>query len=236
MPRPKKNRRICSLPFCSLFVPAPVRCGAGLQNAVSEDPVVLKVDEFETVRLIDYEGFDQKTCAEQMNVARTTVQAMYESARSKVAECLVEGRALKIEGGDYDIEARPGYPAASETPAFSGNGKIAVPVEKDEIYSHFGRAAWFKIYIIEDYLIRSTQLVPVREHGRGTLAAAIRDLGVNVLICSRIGNGAIQALCVSGVIVCREIDGNPDDRVAEFLCGKLSGMKSAESSCGGRRR
>ena len=61
----------------------------------------MTVEEHETIRLIDLKGFTQEECAEQMQVARTTVQRIYNDARKKVAEALVLGKMLQIEGGDY---------------------------------------------------------------------------------------------------------------------------------------
>lgn len=65
--------------------------------------VVLTVDEYEVMRLLDYMGFSQEKCAERMNVSRTTVTRMYESVRKKLAEALVMGREILIEGGDVMV-------------------------------------------------------------------------------------------------------------------------------------
>ena len=60
----------------------------------------MTVDEYETIRLIDLEGFTQEECAEQMNVARSTIQSIYVEAR-KTGGGLVNGKVLSIEGGTY---------------------------------------------------------------------------------------------------------------------------------------
>lgn len=76
--------------------------------------IVMTVDEFEAIRLIDLEGLNQEECSERMAVARTTVQAIYNSARVKLAECLVKGMELSISGGDYIL--------CSEEPCGCGHG------------------------------------------------------------------------------------------------------------------
>lgn len=65
--------------------------------------MVLTVDEYEAVRLIDRQGFSQEECSAYMQVARSTVQSIYNSARKKLAEALVDGRSLRIEGGNYQL-------------------------------------------------------------------------------------------------------------------------------------
>ncbi|MEG1061082.1 MAG: DUF134 domain-containing protein [Oscillospiraceae bacterium] len=94
MPRPCKRRRICAMPGCKRFGP---KDGTAAERLI----VVMTLDEFESIRLIDLESLTQEQCAERMNVARTTAQSIYNNARIKLAECLVNGKELHIEGGDY---------------------------------------------------------------------------------------------------------------------------------------
>lgn len=96
MSRPRKWRKVCLLPENSLFGPLNAPHPAGRT-------IIMTIDEFETIRLIDLEAMTQEECAERMNVARTTVQRIYNDARRKVAASLVEGSILKIEGGDYKL-------------------------------------------------------------------------------------------------------------------------------------
>lgn len=93
MPRPKKCRKVCSMPGTSKFV----------ANNLNKACISLKVDEYECVRLIDYKGFSQEKCAEYMQVSRATVQLIYDGARKKIATALVEGCSILIEGGNYKL-------------------------------------------------------------------------------------------------------------------------------------
>ncbi len=89
MARPVKTRRINALP----------------EAYRQEGPaVVLGLDEFECIRLIDCCGYSQAECGERMEVARTTIALIYERARRKIAESIVYGRPLEISGGCYRIE------------------------------------------------------------------------------------------------------------------------------------
>jgi len=92
MPRPRKCRRVCRMPGCRRFGP--------LETQVMQSAISMTVDEFEAIRLIDLLGLTQEECAGHMAVARTTAQAIYNSARAKLAEVLVHGRELLISGGD----------------------------------------------------------------------------------------------------------------------------------------
>lgn len=95
MPRPLKFRKVCCMPKENYF--APKGC-TDRKNAIN-----LTVDEYETIRLIDKENFSQEECGEYMMIARTTVQQIYTQARKKIAEALVNGVPLVIEGGNYQL-------------------------------------------------------------------------------------------------------------------------------------
>ena len=61
------------------------------------------MEETEAIRLKDIEDLDQAACAERMNVSRPTVQRILESARKKIADALLNGKAIKIEGGNVEM-------------------------------------------------------------------------------------------------------------------------------------
>ena len=90
MPRPQRYRRICALPEHTTFLSPGEDAGA---------PVTLSLDEYEAIRLMDREGRTHEQCAEIMQVSRTTVTEIYAAARKKLAEALVDGRGLVINGG-----------------------------------------------------------------------------------------------------------------------------------------
>lgn len=96
MARPQKLRRVCSMPCRRRFGPLGER-------PASDDVVTISLDEYEAVRLIDLEGMTQEECADAMHVARTTVQGIYLAARKKLADILVNGKTLLIEGGSVQL-------------------------------------------------------------------------------------------------------------------------------------
>ncbi len=95
MPRKKKCRKVCRLPEIREFFPM------GKQEMLPV--VVMTVEEYETIRLIDKQGFSQEECGNYMHIARTTVQQIYADARKKLADALVDGAPLRIEGGNYRL-------------------------------------------------------------------------------------------------------------------------------------
>ena len=97
MPRPKQFRRIVAPPIMIGFKPF------GIPRKELES-VVLSFDEYESFRLLDYEGLLQEQAAERMNVSRPTLTRIYENARKTIARAFVECKMIVIEGGNVEFE------------------------------------------------------------------------------------------------------------------------------------
>ncbi|MFZ5646095.1 MAG: DUF134 domain-containing protein [Bacillota bacterium] len=99
MSRPPKCRKVEFLPQLTYFKPA----GVPIRDLTE---VNLTVEELEAIRLKDLMGLEQEACAERMGVSRPTYHRILTSARQKVAEALINGRAIKVEGGNFQVVIR----------------------------------------------------------------------------------------------------------------------------------
>ena len=97
MPRPKRNRTILHPPVMEGFKPFGI-------PMTDLEPVILLYEEYESLRLSDYQGLTQEQSAERMNVSRPTFTRIYEKARRTIAQAFVEGKAIFIEGGNYHTD------------------------------------------------------------------------------------------------------------------------------------
>ena len=203
MARPCKKRWVCGEPRCRRFGPSDV---------LNIEEVVLNLDEYECIRLIDYEGLEQEQCAAQMGVARTTVQAIYKSAREKLADSIVNAKHLRIEGGDVvRIIPKGGHI----------NMRIAVTYEDGQIFQHFGHTEMFKLYDVEDGKVVGSEVVDTNGQGHGALAGFLLGNKVDVLICGGIGGGAQMALADAGIKLFGGVAGSADTAVEAFLKQEL---------------
>lgn len=211
MARPTRCRRIERLPEYRSFSPDDV-------NAT--ESVRMTVDEFEALRLLDDEGLTQEGCAERMNVARTTVTAIYDSARRKVADALVHGKRLLITGGCCAFEPVE----LTQTIMEKGNNsmRIAVTYENGEVYQHFGHTEQFKLYDAEGGAIIAEQVVDTNGSGHGALAGFLQAARVDALICGGIGMGAQMALADAGIRLYAGVQGSADAAAKALAVGNLS--------------
>ena len=116
MPRPRKQKRVFRMPERTLYGP--------LDGTKKDTEINLLVEEYETIRLIDFENLNQEECAEDMNVARATVQRLYDTARTKIASSIITGATLRIGGGDYQInsEFETNFRGANSSNSCRGKG------------------------------------------------------------------------------------------------------------------
>ena len=93
MGRPKKPKIVCcdkTIKFIS-------------KSDSSRTPTQIPVEEYESIRLIDYAGLTQSECADMMGVSRSAIQQLYKNARHKLAKALVERHDISIKGGNYQL-------------------------------------------------------------------------------------------------------------------------------------
>ena len=210
MPRPIRCRRIEKMPAFRSFSPDDVQ---------TAESVRMTVDEYEALRLLDDEGLTQEACAARMNVARTTVTAIYDSARKKVAEALVHGKRLLITGGC--CEYRPVEIDQNIMEKGTETMRIAVTYENGEIFQHFGHTEAFKLYDVEDGKIVSEQIVPTNGSGHGALAGFLNAAKADALICGGIGMGAQMALADAGIKLYAGVQGSADEAAKALAAGNL---------------
>ena len=94
MARPQRCRKICAEPMFDRFIPE------GQENV---DNIIMTVDEYEVIRLVDHKSCTHEECAKHMDIARSTVTEIYVSARKKIADSLINGKRLLIRGGHYRL-------------------------------------------------------------------------------------------------------------------------------------
>ena len=226
MARPSRCRRVCFEPEYDSFTP----CGS-----INTVEVILSIDEFEAIRLIDYEKQTHERCGRQMGISRTTVTEIYERARAKIADCIVNGKALRIAGGNYELCDgsawkccgkrcnKINFSAQSQADNRKETGimKIAVTYENGNVFPHFGHTNQFKVYEIENEKIANEQVINTNGSGHGALAGMLSELRVDTLICGGIGAGAQNALATAGIKLYGGVSGSADDAVTALLAGTL---------------
>jgi predicted DNA-binding protein (UPF0251 family) len=99
MPRPRLCRRIASAPNVVYFKPA------GMPLADLEE-CIISLEEYEAVRLKDLEGLEQEDAARKMDISQPTFHRLILAARKKIADAIVNGKALRIDGGNYKISGQ----------------------------------------------------------------------------------------------------------------------------------
>lgn len=187
--------------------------------------LILNLEEWECLRLVDYMGLSQQEASISMETSRQSVQYLLQSARKKVARALVESIPLSIDGGNYTKILN------ENTFKEEGNNnmKIAVTFENDKVFSHFGRTPYFAIYEIEDGNLKNKTIVETPASGHGALVDFLTEQKIEALICGGIGGGAVNALREAGISIYSGASGDVDEQVDSFIKGQLP--MSGEANC-----
>ncbi len=218
MTRPKCCRDISGMPDSNYFKPR------GIPSSLLEE-VALTLDEFEAVRLADLEGLYQEGAASRMNISRPTFGRIIESAHRKIADCLVNGKALKIEGGEINIKKKENIM------------KVAVPSCQNQVDAHFGHCENFTVFTIDNNKIASQETItPPSGCGcKSDIAGILAQMGVKFMLAGNMGQGAVNVLGGHGIKVVRGCAGDVRDVVESWLTGKVndSGIACSqhESAC-----
>lgn len=226
--RPKSCRRVGSQPDITYFKPR----GVPLSEL---EEVVLTVDEFEAIKLADLDGLYQEEAAVKMNVSRPTFSRVISSGHRKIAEALVQGKALRIEGGKVEV-------ASAITPSEQGEGKMNIAVSTIDgktICGHLGKCKNFIIYEtdgkeIKNKLFRASGgACPGHgEGGEGREHNVSPFNGCHVVISQGMGQGMLNGLVQAGIQPVITDQSDPDAVVSKFLRGELSGTTKSTCECG----
>ncbi len=211
MARPQRSRRIYTFPDYWSFGP---------EEEAGED-VILALDEYETIRLIDLEKMTQEECADQMDIARTTVTSIYDRARQKLADSLVNGKRLVLSGGSYTLREEANLYGNKIDKKGKHIMRIAVPFENGNVFQHFGHSEQIKLYDVENGNIISEKVADTNGSGHGALAGFLVSCEADALICGGIGGGAKSAISEAGIRLYAGVSGSADEAVRALLDGTL---------------
>lgn len=177
------------------------------------DEVVLGCAEAESIRLADLEGLYQEAAARRMRVSRPTFGRILETARRKVADAILNGKVLRIEGGDATI--------GEEGELMM---KIAAPSRDGQIDEHFGHCKEYLVFTANGKELIPEPTIPSTE-GCGCKSGIAVDLaaaGVTHMVAGNMGAGALKVLGSHGITVIRGAQGDAKAAVQAFVDGMLA--------------
>jgi len=218
MPRTPSPKTIRSTPATRVFTPL-----EGEPTTV-QGGIILLLEEWEALRLVDYAGLEQTEAAISMGISRQSVQMLLSSARSKLARVVVEGLPLRIQGD-------PKQTGKSDTSLIKRNSrmKIAVTAQNTQVFPHFGRTPEFYIVTAEDGKITDENIIQAPAEGHGALVSFLVSQDVDTLICGGIGGGAVNSLRAAGIQIYAGASGPVKEQVLSLLSGQLP--QQGEANC-----
>ncbi|MFZ2071612.1 MAG: NifB/NifX family molybdenum-iron cluster-binding protein [Halobacteriota archaeon] len=185
---------------------------------------ILKVEELESIRLKDYLQMDQAEAALCMGISQPTFHRIITETHCKIAQALVEGKAIRIEGGNYVIVERKQIKKGKEKRRM----KICVTATAGDLNAQvdprFGRSQYFVIVDSETMGFEAMANEAIAAPGGAGIQAAqaVVNTGANVVISGNIGPNAFQVLSTAGVKIATGAYGTVKEAVEMYKTGKLS--------------
>ena len=234
MPRPRKCRKVCQMPRSLEFRP--------IDGNKEKEKIILTVDEYEAIRLIDKQGFSQEECSTYMKVSRATVQMIYNSARKKLAEALVSARSLRIQGGDYQLcdgeeefcdcgGCKKHRRVWTHVEKEDGKMRIAIPLDenKKDVCIVLARAPYFLFYEDgKDTVIENP--AAAAQGGAGIqVAQFLVDNRIDALITVRCGQNAAEVFQAAEMKIYKSVNKVAADDLNAWKEGKLEELTEFHS-------
>lgn len=206
MPRPVTGRCLRAEICPRLMRPVGVRSGELEETTIG-------LDEAEALRLADLEGLYHEAAARNMGISRATFGRILQGARAKVADAIVNGKALRLAGGKIVISGKGDKPM-----------KIALPSRDGAIDDHFGHCKAFAVFSVSDGAVAELPSIPSVE-GCGCksgIAATLAKEGITHLVAGNMGEGAVRVLGSHGIEVIRGASGDVKTAAEALAAGRLA--------------
>jgi predicted DNA-binding protein (UPF0251 family)/predicted Fe-Mo cluster-binding NifX family protein len=207
MPRPISERRVHAVPRPFAFKPAGI-------PARDLEEVRLSFDQVEAIRLADLRGLYQEAAAMRMGVSRQTFGRIIQSARQAIADAIINGKCLRIDGGNVIVEDQG-----------EKTMKVAVPARDGQVDAHFGHCEHFMVYSLDAAKTITAEEKVESPEGCGcksNIASILARMGVTTMVAGNMGQGAVNVLESHGIAVIRGASGSARGAVEHFAAGTLS--------------
>ncbi len=218
MPRNKKNR------FCRRLSNQKIYAPYG-PDTESLEKVFIDLDEFEAMRLCDYDGKSQIEASDEMGLSRGTVQRLLLSGRKKIIDGIFHSKAIIVRNDNENIKFKGENNMNID---FKNTNRIAFPTnDKVNVEEHFGHCKYFAIFTVKDKEIMNTEYVAAPAHQPGLLPKFLGEMNTTAIITGGMGQMAINLFKEANVEVILGARGSIEANLSEYLGGELYSTGSA---------
>ena len=186
----------------------------------------LNLDEFEALRLVDYEGLNQIDAASDMQVSRATIQRLLQTGRKKITEAILLNKAIEIKNDIKHIKLKGENKMNTQEKTTK---VIAFPTsDRVTVDGHFGHTKEFALYVVQGTEIKDVTFVTSPPHEPGLLPRFLGENGIDVIVTGGMGQMAVNLFNQQNIDVILGARGTIESNLNEYMGGAL---QSTGSSC-----